>query len=350
MPRTINLFQERVWVPAHKPFRFIEKIDPKTGEKKYILRGLMLPFGKISRNNVLYNKESIIEHHKQLIGRPVMYNHKIEGDELPMGHYISSYIVETADEEHPLPGWYYEADIDPHETKIIRKLNRGDLRHTSIQLVGDRVEERMGDDGAYSEAYVSDIIEASLVPAPGFLDTTALFSEAFNKKKIIRETYHIGDPVRMTDGRRGEIVDEIDGEEVYLIQFPEGLKLKARREHFKKYQEMTPQDFDARHGGHVRNKLRQLWVDEGNESNFILSAKSKGYNDNQINDFLTISRREFKRGPSNVNTQYEEPRYDGDCYVCPYGLDAESPEKMAERMVRELGENKVKQILKEHLR
>ena len=347
MPRTINLFQERVWVPAHKPFRFIEKIDPKTGEKKYILRGLMLPFGKISRNNVLYNKESIIEHHKQLIGRPVMYNHKIEGDELPMGHYISSYIVEKADEEHPLPGWYYEADIDPHETKIIRKLNRGDLRHTSIQLVGDRVEERMGDEGAYSEAYVSDIIEASLVPAPGFLDTTALFSEAFKGKKIIKETYHIGDPVRMTDGRRGEIVDEIEGEEVYLIQFPEGLKLKARREHFKK--EAAPEgwvsvDWEDGEGRKFHdNILAQAY------GKFQLEVMSKGGRINKAVD-SSGTRLESKTGPSNVNTQYEEPRYDGDCYVCPYGLDAESPEKMAERMVRELGEKRVRIILKEQLR
>lgn len=172
------LLMKNVWVPCENSFTLKEQVDIKTGDRKYILRGMMLPFNKISRNNVLYNKESIIEKHKNLIGRPVMYNHKVDTDALPVGHYVESTIEDD--------GWYYAADIDPHEKDMIRKLERGDLRHTSIQLIGGKVVEKLSPENrAYTEAWVSDIIEGSIVPAPGFLDTTAKFSEAFKSKENI---------------------------------------------------------------------------------------------------------------------------------------------------------------------
>jgi len=170
-----KIFNEKVWVPSLAPFKFKEQVDPKTGKKRYILKGMMLPFNKISRNNVLYNEQSIRDKHKQLVGRPLMYNHQVEGAELPLGHFIDSYCEGD--------GWYYKADIDPEEKHAIRKLERGDLRHVSIQLIGGKVEEKIDEDqNPYTEAYVTDIIEGSLVPAPGFLDTTAEFAEAFNPK------------------------------------------------------------------------------------------------------------------------------------------------------------------------
>ena len=185
MADNFRILTEKVWVPAEAPFKFQEKIDPRTGVRSYVIGGLILPFNKISRNNVLYNIDSIKEKHKQLIGRPVMYNHLIEGEHLPKGHFIDSYTVDHSDEKHPTAGWYYKADIDPQEKDLIRKLERQDLRHVSIQLVGGKVLERMdGDTGqAYTEAYVADIIEGSVVAAPGFLDTTTMFMEALHKEQ-----------------------------------------------------------------------------------------------------------------------------------------------------------------------
>ncbi len=51
------------------------------------MRGMMMPKGKISRNGVLYNWDSVNKRHSELIGRPLMYNHQIDarGDE-PYGH------------------------------------------------------------------------------------------------------------------------------------------------------------------------------------------------------------------------------------------------------------------------
>lgn len=173
MTKQARIFKE-VWIPSDLQFTFKEQIDPHSGDGKFILKGMILPFGKISRNNVLYNKESIQQIHKQLVGRPVMYNHKIDDTLLPVGHFVGS---ECKDD-----GWYYEADIDPEEKDLIRKLKRGDLRHTSIQVIGGKVVERSNQAGEiYTEAFVSDVIEGSIVPAPGFLDTTANFIEALKR-------------------------------------------------------------------------------------------------------------------------------------------------------------------------
>lgn len=197
--RTMTIHKE-VWVPGQSEFTFREQVDPQTGKKRFILKGLMLPFGKISRNNVLYNKESVLERHKELVNRPLMYNHKVEDNSLPKGHFINSYCNED--------GWYYEADVDPAEQDLIRKLQRGDLRHVSIQLIGGRVEERYDPNNgrSFTEAFVSDIIEGSIVPAPGFLDTTASFAEAFTKTEDVSTSTAggaIGGPMMPEEKKEG---------------------------------------------------------------------------------------------------------------------------------------------------
>lgn len=188
-------FNEKFWVPSLNKFLYKEYKDPKTGHSQYKMRGLMLPFDVVSRNGVLYNKESVEDKHKSLIGRPLMYNHQVDGrSDLPYGHFTDSVCLQEPeqgwDNVYEVPGWYYEADIDPAEKDIIRKLERGDLRHVSIQLVGDKVEEKFSEkDGTnYTEAWVGDIIEGSIVPAPGFLDTTARIMEAFNRKEDVTTT------------------------------------------------------------------------------------------------------------------------------------------------------------------
>jgi len=219
-----TVLMREVWVPSESPFRFTESVDPKTGTKKYILTGLMLPFDKISRNNVMYNKESVIQKHKQLIGKPVMYNHKVDTDMLPKGHFIDSWCEDD--------GWYYKADIDPAERDLIRKLERGDLRHVSIQLIGGKVVERLNESNqTYTEAWVDDVIEGSIVPAPGFLDTTAKFTEALHPRQSLVMEFKIGDKVKVvSSGEEGEIVDIVEGEDAFLVQLSEGMRKKIKRE------------------------------------------------------------------------------------------------------------------------
>jgi len=222
MSKEAMLLKE-VWVPGEASFKFSEQIDPHSGKGKFILQGLILPFNKISRNNVLYNKESIEQTHKQLIGRPVMYNHKVDDQLFPVGHFIDSNLKED--------GWHYQADIDPEEKDLIRKLKRQDLRHVSIQVIGGRVVERQEEEtgNMFTEAWISDVIEGSIVPAPGFLDTTAAFAEAIKTKKEKFAIEFNGTIKFKVDNLEGvtkrpdwdffaahtRIIDEEDGEVIY---------------------------------------------------------------------------------------------------------------------------------------
>jgi len=169
---------EKIWQESPTTLKFIESIDPKNGKKSFKIKGLLLPKGVISRNKVLYNWESIEQKHKDLIGRPLQFNHNVDGsDAIPKGHVVDSWVEDD--------GWYYEALVNPQWREIISAIEHGDLKHVSIQLMGDAVQEMFDENGKpYTEAYVGDIIELSLVPCPGFLQTNiqAIMSEKFSNK------------------------------------------------------------------------------------------------------------------------------------------------------------------------
>lgn len=197
-----------IWTPAFTQLVFKEA----EGEQKkgIIMYGVVMPQGEISRNGVLYNWDTVKEKHKDLIGKPVMYNHEIEGTQaVSLGHYIASNIL-TVGELYTNPQykilseevrrlnypemkelWVYTADLDPQEDYYINKIRRGDLRHVSIQLKADKTEEAYDGNGKeYTVAYVDDIIESSIVPTPGFLATCAVLAEKYSgklKERIIAQ-------------------------------------------------------------------------------------------------------------------------------------------------------------------
>lgn len=169
--------KENIWVEAYNPIRFTETVDISNGKKSYKIKGLLLPKGKISRNNVLYNWESVEQKYKQLIDKPIMFNHDTESkDALPRGHVTNSWLEED--------GWYYEGLVNPQWKEIISALDHGDLKHVSIQLVGDKLKEmRTEENKLYTEAWVGDVVEMSLVPCPGFLQTNiSTVMERLNSK------------------------------------------------------------------------------------------------------------------------------------------------------------------------
>jgi len=167
-----------------------ESITIKNEKPKTILsRGLLLPKDKVSRNGMLYDWESIKHIHGKLINKSVMYNHEIEGDSLPMGHYTDTIILEkepAADSKWFKPwqeakelnnnkdaiGWYYEMDLDADDERS-HKVLRGDLNKVSIQVMApDQKRESDAQGNQYSRAYPTDLLEASIVNTPGFIDTT----------------------------------------------------------------------------------------------------------------------------------------------------------------------------------
>jgi hypothetical protein len=161
-------------------FTFVEK----TNTKGVIIQGLLLPKDKISRNNVLYDWESIKAIHRKLIGKPVMYNHLTETADKPVGHYIDSWLKEQDDEEGPA-GWYYKANLD-NDNDYTKSVLRGDLRNVSIQVVANASKQENTDDGkVYTRAYIGSILEASLVPCPGYEETSieVALAEAFKSKE-----------------------------------------------------------------------------------------------------------------------------------------------------------------------
>lgn len=186
------------WQPSKTPFHLREGV-----QKGIRMVGVMMPSGVISRNGVLYDWESVKRTHKDLINKPVMYNHVIEGAEAKsIGHYTNSSILtasqamnkykdipefvnELSKYEPEQELWVYEADINPNKKEQVEEIRRGDIRHVSIQLSPNEEEtrEEISPEGkSYTYAVVEDIIEGSVVPTPGFLDTSAILVENFKRK------------------------------------------------------------------------------------------------------------------------------------------------------------------------
>ncbi len=149
--------------------------------KKIIVQGLLLPKDKVSRNGVLYDWESITQNVNKLAGLPMLYNHLNESDEKPIGKFTKSWLKEQDDDEGSA-GWYYEADINP-SSKYADSILRGDLSKVSIQVIANdqKTEESADGEGSFVRAFINDVIEASVVPTPGFMDTNinVVYAESF---------------------------------------------------------------------------------------------------------------------------------------------------------------------------
>lgn len=269
--KKLVIFNEKFWADTEESV-FKEQVNPKTGEKIFILKGMMLPFGKVSRNDVLYNKESIIDKHKELIGRSLIYNHNIDGVAYPVGHFINSYLKED--------GWYYEADVDPNEKDLIRKLERGDLRHVSIQLIAENATPKEANGQGYTEAIIGDVIEGSIVPAPGFLQTTASFKEKFNQMKREGNT-KVGDLITVKmrpELGRGKVIEVTE----------DNLKIDFGNEGIGNYKEDEIEvERSEQYGNAKKDDKKNEDITTGNVPTQVKIAKKKKEEENIDVDKLT---------------------------------------------------------------
>ena len=181
MPREIKLGKP-AWISAES-MRLIESMDEKTGEKKLLLEMNLIPFGKVSRNGILYNKEATLACLPTLVGRPLLDNHNDEAplrESSPFGHFIKAWYDEATDMAKGI------ADMDPEEKDIIRKIRRGDIAHCSIQVLAGRAVDREMNGQSYAEAYPDEFLEASLVKIEGFKQATlvTMIAEAFRAKEV----------------------------------------------------------------------------------------------------------------------------------------------------------------------
>jgi hypothetical protein len=199
--------------------RNVQTIAIKEQYNKILASGLLLPKDKVSRNGVLYDWESAKNTVTKIKGLPMMYNHQVEGNQKPVGHFTDAIALEKRPSEgkwqevwdkaaeelntpEGIPGVYYEADINPN-SEYADSVTRGDVRKVSIQVIPDEQVKETTDDGdSYTRAYIKDYVESSVVPSPGFMETTlSVMCENFNIKKIKESnTIKIGDKVHCPSG------------------------------------------------------------------------------------------------------------------------------------------------------
>jgi HK97 family phage prohead protease len=136
------------------------------------VKGLALPFEKVSRNGFSYLTESITKAHKTLEGMPVLFNH--DSDKV-IGKVQAVSITNE--------GMVYEMDLGTYGPYgwVAEAVARGDLSKVSIQASYD-VDKSFIDDKGVTNAWVEEFYELSIVTIPGFKDTTAAVIEAVRHK------------------------------------------------------------------------------------------------------------------------------------------------------------------------
>ena len=174
-----KVFIEQKWISAETA-TLIEKVNVKGKKEKYI-EALIVPFNKISRNGVLYSKESVLNTKDQIIGKPLNHNHETDGrNNFSRGEWIASW--ETTE------GLMGRAKVyqTSYNKEYIEWLEACSNIPVSLQISGEAEQVKKEDDTYYQKADVNDWLEISTVLVPGFIDAKArmetVLAEAFNTK------------------------------------------------------------------------------------------------------------------------------------------------------------------------
>ncbi len=172
-------------------FKLQESVDNINGKMDYYFTTKIVPYFKKSRNGVMYTKESVENTKDMLIGKHLMYNHRIDTGDLPNGEWVS---VESKDD-----GLYGKALVynTNYNKDFIEFLKAAKAPRVSLQIMG-QAETYNDNDGQYQLAYVNDWLEASIVAVAGFDDARgqsfeyalaeAYNKETFNNKKLFFES------------------------------------------------------------------------------------------------------------------------------------------------------------------
>lgn len=174
-------------------------------ENGVYVKGMALPFGRVSRNGVQYEKESVKEAAEDLVGRPILFNHK---QDYSTGHILN---IEVTDE-----GMFYEGDINPNAempngVTVAEAVERGDIRSPSIQAFVEQLGEPADEDAVINDmetekVAVADFIEISMVTVPGFPQASAM-PEHLQRQGVKPVTEIVGSEEtekENTDDRKGE--------------------------------------------------------------------------------------------------------------------------------------------------
>lgn len=180
-----NLKNIKGWYISNNTFSIIESASDKT--KDVYAQGLLLPKDQISRNGVLYDWNSIVNHHKELVGLPMMYNHELNGTPRPVGTFTDSWLKEFDDNEG-IAGWYYKSKLNPR-SEFFDDILEGFVNKVSIQVNANEVVSEYKNGKEYERAFIDEVIEGSAVPCPGFMQTSIETLIAEGMKKVKTEEY-----------------------------------------------------------------------------------------------------------------------------------------------------------------
>lgn len=196
--------------------------------KKVIISGLLFPKNKISRNKVVYDWESMKKILPTIIRKPIMYNHSFDGQETPVGHCTDIIALENRPTEgkwqkywdnvtkelgYEQPGVYYEADLNP-DSQYTKSVLRGDIKHVSFNILSNNYKELEDEqNGHYTYAYIDELLEFSVVPVPGFKQTTIDIAYA---EKMENEIF-----TKLVGRYKKKLREDIKAE--FLLQYIESL-------------------------------------------------------------------------------------------------------------------------------
>lgn len=169
------------------------KIKESVDDKKILMELNVLPFGEVSHNGVLYNKQSVLETMGQIKNLSFLDNHRIDDSirhNPPFGHFVKAF------EKN---GWLKAiVDVDPSETVFINKIKRGDIKRCSLQIMAGEIKECENEKTGvmYHEAFINNWLEISAVYAPGFQNASinnieSVISEKFKGFKNNKNNLNI---------------------------------------------------------------------------------------------------------------------------------------------------------------
>jgi hypothetical protein len=216
---------------------FFEKTNfLKDKNEDYLMTARIVPFGIISRNGVMYDKESIISTHKNLIGKPVLFNHKKDEDNTPpRGEWIHTEIRND--------GMYGTARIfnTTYNQNLIEYLLKSKNATVSLEIFG-KAEKRVDEDTGiqYNVAFIKEWLESSIVNLPGFNEAKVLSFECYIAESLglgIQEQKQDGGNIMEQDliAKVESLSEKFDKQTELLEKIVAGIELQS--ESFKKLKE-----------------------------------------------------------------------------------------------------------------
>jgi hypothetical protein len=222
-------------IEVKNKFLFSEKTNfSKDKNEDYMMTARIVPFGIISRNGVMYDKESVIKTHKNLVGKPVLFNHKKDEDNTPpRGEWIGTEIRND--------GMYGTAKIfnTTYNQNLIEYLLKSKNATVSLEIFG-KAEKRIDEDTGiqYNVAFIKEWLESSIVNLPGFNEAKVLSFECY-----IAESLGLG--IQKQDGgnimekdlieKVEKLSEKFDKQTELLEKIVEGIEIQS--ESFKKLKE-----------------------------------------------------------------------------------------------------------------